>query len=83
MKAPADYTPEEVERFQRFMETFKGFNAYTVARALEAQTPGVSWRGCSKTSMAEDYARPIVFSILKHIDLSKAFDEALRIVEKR
>lgn len=85
MKTTADYTPEQSERFQRFMETFKGFNAYTVARAINKQTPGIDWRGCSKKNLAEDYAKAKVdgWTRMVDLDLSKAFDEALRIVEKR
>lgn len=45
---------------EQFMDAVKGIEKHHVVFAMNALTPGIDWRGCSKGHMAESWARNIV-----------------------
>ncbi len=57
MSTPDKLTAAEREDFAAFMAAAKGVPAYRVAFALNGLTPGTDWRQCSKSHMAEEWAR--------------------------
>lgn len=51
------YTDAQIEtRTKLFMAAVKGLTASSVAQALNLQTPGINWMGCSKGHMADAFA---------------------------
>jgi hypothetical protein len=69
-------TDEGQKHYDAFMTAVRGIPAHTVARNLNAHTPGVNWHRCSKSHIAECYAHAMTKSIyahwptLKHLDLN-------------
>lgn len=50
-------TEPEQARYDAFIATVRGFDAYTVALALNSFTSGTDWRGSKRVRMAEAYAQ--------------------------
>lgn len=51
------YSEQTIARRKaEFLRTFRGWPAYQLARALNYLTPGVSWTGCSKAFMSDEWA---------------------------
>lgn len=81
------YTAEQIEYRQwLFMQAVRGLTASSVAHALNLQTPGHNWMGCSKGHMAHDYAR---YDLDEHssdppcLDLEKLQKDAKEAYAKR
>lgn len=68
-------TESEQARYDAFIAAARGFDAYSVGRALRELTPGIDWRGSKRTSMAMDFAianRPTApFRSLARVDLDR------------
>lgn len=73
----------QAQHYHAFLDAVKGIDAHKVAKALGKQTPGVIWTDCSKTHMANQYAREcasltklVMYPGLKRIDLKKLATDA-------
>ena len=67
-------TETEQARHDAFIAAVRGFDAYTVARAMNEMTPGIDWRGCKRANLAEKYAtagRPLGRDALLKLDLAR------------
>lgn len=49
-------SPRQSARLATFKAATKGLHPWTVAKAMNALTPGVDWRRCSKGRMADAFA---------------------------
>lgn len=67
-------TETEQARYDAFIAAVRGFDAHTVARAMNEMTSGIDWRGCKRANLAEKFAtahRPLGRSILTYVDLAR------------
>lgn len=77
--------PDQRERYLSFMRTAKGMPTGRFTFAMNLLTPGTDWRGCSKSYIAEQWAKceGVVGNVkLRNVTLEK-LTNAMVIIQRR
>jgi len=66
-----------MNRGEELLTVLRGISSNHVAQALNSLTPGIDWRGCSKTSIALDFNDDNHYRRLERVDLQQLRRRAL------